>query len=86
MISIRPLVGFRCGNRAFSGHAKKGVNGLPSIRQIGINTVVVTCDPANIASARTIDARGAKLVLTSEVEIEPGVFRRTNVYQVYVNG
>ena len=56
---------------------------LPFARQLGINPVVITCDPQNIASVRTIEALGAKLVKTHDVEIESGVFRWTNVYHVY---
>lgn len=53
---------------------------LPFARSLGINPVVLTCDPANIPSVKTIEALGAELVRTHQVEIEPGVLRWTNVY------
>lgn len=55
---------------------------LPFARTLGINPVVVTCDPANIPSVKTIEALGAKLIRTHEVELEPGFFRWTNVYHI----
>jgi len=55
---------------------------LPFVRTLGINPVVITCDPENIASAKTIESLGAKLAATNEVEIEPGRFRSTNVYHL----
>ena len=55
---------------------------LPFARELGINPVVITCDPANIASVKTVESLGAKLVATNHVEIGPGQFRWTNVYHV----
>jgi predicted acetyltransferase len=53
---------------------------LPFARSVGINPVMITCAPDNIASVKTIESLGAVLVATNEVEIEPGRFRRTSVY------
>lgn len=55
---------------------------LPFAKALGINPVVLTCDPANIPSVKTIEALGAKLVKTHEVELEPGFLRWTNVYHI----
>lgn len=55
---------------------------LPFARTLGINPVVLTCDPANIPSVKTIEALGAQLVTTHQVELEPGVWRWTNVYHL----
>jgi predicted acetyltransferase len=55
---------------------------LPFARSLGISPVLITCDPANIASVKTIESLGAELLDTYEVEIEPGVVRWTNRYQV----
>jgi predicted acetyltransferase len=56
---------------------------LPFVRTIGINPVVITCDPRNIPSVKTIESLGAKLMETNVVEIDPGMFRPTNVYHLY---
>lgn len=53
---------------------------LPFIRNLGINPAVITCDPENTPSVKTIESLGAKLVFSRVVEIEPGVWRSTNVY------
>lgn len=55
---------------------------LPFAASLGINPVVITCDPENIPSVKTIEALGAELIKTHKVEIEPGVFRWTNVYHL----
>ncbi len=57
---------------------------LPLIRALGINPVIITCDPNNIASAKTIESLGAELMATKDVEIEPGDFRRTSIYYLYL--
>jgi len=57
---------------------------LPLIRALDINPVIITCDPGNIASAKTIESLGAELRATKEVEIEPGDFRRTSIYYLYL--
>jgi predicted acetyltransferase len=57
---------------------------LPLIRALGINPVIITCDPNNIASAKTIESLGAELMATKEVEFEPGDFRRTSNYYLYL--
>ena len=55
---------------------------LPFARTPGINPVVITCDPQNIASVKKIVSLGAKLMAANEVEMEPGELRWTNVYHV----
>ena len=55
---------------------------LPFIREIGINPVVITCAPDNIPSVKTIEALGAELITMKNVELEPGVFRPTNIYHL----
>ena len=55
---------------------------LPFARTLGINPVLLTCDPANIPSVKTIEALGGELLRTHQVELEPGAFRWTNVYQI----
>jgi tagatose 1,6-diphosphate aldolase len=58
---------------------------LPFARKLGIETVLITCDPQNIPSVKTIEALGAELIKTHEVELEPGVFRWTNVYHLHTD-
>jgi predicted acetyltransferase len=55
---------------------------FPLIRELGINPVVITCDPENIPSVKTIESLGAMLLVTKEVEIGPHVFRMTNIYHL----
>ena len=55
---------------------------LPFIRQLDINPVVITCAPDNLPSVKTIEALGADLISTKDVEIEPGIFRKTNIYHL----
>ena len=57
---------------------------IPLLRRLGINPVVITCYPENLASAKTIEANGAKLAACKEVEIEPGVYRKTSIYHLYL--
>jgi len=56
---------------------------FPLIQRLGINPVVITCDPENTPSVRTIESVGAKLVSTKNVEIEPQIYRLTNIYHLY---
>ena len=56
---------------------------IPLLKRLGINPVVITCSPENLASAKTIEASGAKLVITKEVEIEPGTYRMTSIYHLH---
>jgi predicted acetyltransferase len=55
---------------------------LPFVRELGINPVIITCAPDNIPSVKTIEALGAVLVEMKNVEIEPGVLRKTNIYHL----
>ena len=74
-------------NEAYRGHryATRSCRLLlPFARTLGINPVVITCDPANIASVKTIESLGAELISTKQVEIAPGVFRWTNLYHIYL--
>lgn len=57
---------------------------FPLIRQLEINPVIITCDPKNIPSARTIESLGAKLIITKEIEIGPQFYRMTNIYHLYL--
>jgi len=57
---------------------------FPLIQELGIQPVVITCAPDNIASVKTIESLGSLLTATKEVEIEPGVFRLTNIYHLYL--
>jgi predicted acetyltransferase len=56
---------------------------FPLIQRLGINPVVITCDPGNTPSVRTIESVGARLVSTKDVEIEPQIYRPTNIYHLY---
>ncbi len=55
---------------------------FPLLRKLGINPVVITCYPDNLPSVKTIESVGARLVSTKEVEIEPHVYRLTNIYHL----
>jgi predicted acetyltransferase/thymidylate kinase len=57
---------------------------FPLIRKLKINPVVITCDPENTPSVKTIESLGARLVASKEVEIEPGLWRTTNVYHLKI--
>lgn len=57
---------------------------LPLIQRSGINPVVITCDPENIPSVRTIESLGAELINTKIVEIAPKVSRMTSVYHLHL--
>ena len=54
------------------------------IRRLGINPVVITCDPENIPSVKTIESLGTTLLSTKEVEIGPHMYRMTNIYHLYL--
>lgn len=56
---------------------------FPLMRRLGINPVVITCDPGNLPSVKTIESIGAVLMATKEVEIEPQIYRPTNIYHLY---
>jgi predicted acetyltransferase len=58
---------------------------FPLIRKLGINPVVITCYPGNIPSVRTIESLGAKLIKVKEIEIEPDIFRMTNIYHLFLS-
>jgi predicted acetyltransferase len=55
---------------------------LPFARELGLNPLLITCDPANIPSVKTIEALGGRLLKTHQVEVDPGVWRWTAVYEV----
>ncbi len=57
---------------------------FPFLRKLGINPVVITCDPGNLPSKKTIESLGAVLLATNQVEVEPKVFRLTSVYHIYI--
>ncbi len=52
----------------------------PLIQKLGINPVIITCAPDNIASVRTIVSLGAVLINSKNVKIGPGKFRKTSIY------
>jgi tagatose 1,6-diphosphate aldolase len=53
---------------------------IPLLRKLGINLVVITCDPNNIPSVKTVESLGATLIFTKIVETEAGIFRLTSNY------
>lgn len=57
----------------------------PLMQALGIDTAVITCNPDNIPSAKTIESLGAQLVATKEVEVEPGDFRLTSIYHWHLS-
>ncbi len=57
---------------------------FPLIRKLGIQPVVITCAPGNIPSVKTIESIGAILLATRNVEIEPGKWRQTSIYHLYL--
>ena len=57
---------------------------FPFLRELQINPVVITCDPGNLPSKKTIESLGAVLIATNQVEVEPKVFRLTSVYHIYI--
>ncbi len=58
---------------------------LPFARKLSINPVVITYDPQNLASVKTIESLGIKLLSTKKVKLEPGVFRWTNVNHLHLD-
>jgi predicted acetyltransferase len=98
MGEIRVRVGLTEKLKEFGGHVgyevSEGYRGhkyaarsfkllLPLLRKLGINPVVITCYPENTASVKTIESVGARLVAAKEVEIEPHLYRLTNIYHLY---
>jgi predicted acetyltransferase len=59
---------------------------FPLIQELGIQPVVITCDPENMPSVKTIESIGAKLIVTQDVEIEPHMWRPTSIYHLYLRG
>lgn len=57
---------------------------LPLIQKLDINPVVITCDPDNLPSVRTIESLGAALIATKDVQIEPGIIRPTKIYHLHL--
>ncbi|HUD08958.1 MAG TPA: GNAT family N-acetyltransferase [Candidatus Saccharimonadales bacterium] len=56
---------------------------LPLFRKIKINPIIITCDPTNIASIKTIEKIGGKLVSAKNIRISSTKKRKTNKYFVY---
>jgi tagatose 1,6-diphosphate aldolase len=50
---------------------------FPLARGHRLRSLLVTCDPDNVASCRTCELIGARCADTIEAEIEPGKYRRT---------
>ena len=68
-----------------NGYAARSCRLLfPLMRQLGINPVVITCDPKNIPSAKTIESLGARLMVTKDVEISPQKYRMTSIYHLHL--
>ena len=57
---------------------------FPLIRKLGINPVVITCAPDNLASVKTIESLGSVLIETKSVEMEPDIFRLTSIYHLFL--
>ncbi|HLM84541.1 MAG TPA: GNAT family N-acetyltransferase [Candidatus Bathyarchaeia archaeon] len=58
---------------------------FPLLKKLKINPVIVTCDPSNIASVKTCEKIGGKLISTKEIEIMPDKKRLTNKYFIELN-
>ena len=56
----------------------------PLFRKLEINPAVITCALDNLPSVRTIESLGGTLIATKSVEIEPSIFRSTNIYYLFV--
>ncbi len=57
---------------------------FPLLRRLAIDPVVITCDPQNTPSVKTIESLGGQIMHTKVVEIEPGINRWTSVYHLSV--
>ncbi len=53
---------------------------FPLMKKLKINSTIITCDPSNIASIKTIEKIGGKLISTKNIEISPAKKRLTNKY------
>lgn len=64
----------------FRGHnyaAKSCLLLFEFIKKHNLKEILITCDPNNIASKRTCEIIGGKLIKTEKVEIEPNILRDT---------
>ena len=59
---------------------------LPLAKRHGIEELLVTCDPDNIASRKTIESIGGKLVRINVAVTEDGFERNTCYYHVSTEG
>jgi predicted acetyltransferase len=67
-------------DEGYRGHryAARGCRLLfPLARRHGLDSLLITCAPGNVASRRTCELMGARLDDTIKVEIEPGTYRPT---------
>ncbi|MFH0929672.1 MAG: GNAT family N-acetyltransferase [Candidatus Moraniibacteriota bacterium] len=53
---------------------------FPLMRKFKINPIIITCDPANIVSIKTIEKIGGKLISTKNIQISSTQKRLTNKY------
>ena len=56
---------------------------FPLMKKLKIDPIIITCDPANIASIKTIEKIGGKLISTKNIQISSTQKRKTNKYFIY---
>lgn len=56
---------------------------FPLMKKMKVNPIIITCDPANIASIKTIENIGGKLISTKNIQISSTQKRKTNKYFIY---
>ncbi|MBE9211515.1 SDR family NAD(P)-dependent oxidoreductase [Plectonema cf. radiosum LEGE 06105] len=57
---------------------------IPHLLKTAGGSIIITCNPENIPSVKTIESISANLVVTEEVEIEPHIWRATSIYHLYI--
>lgn len=55
---------------------------FPLAKAHNINPILITCSPDNLASVKTCESVGGRLVKQQTIEIENGVHRPTNYYHI----
>lgn len=73
-------------NKKFRGnnYAVKSCTLLfPLMKKLKINPIIITCNPTNIASIKTIEKIGGKFVSTKNIQISSTQKRKTNKYLIY---
>ena len=56
---------------------------FPLMKKLKINPIIITCNPTNIASVKTIEKIGGELVSAKNIQISSAKKRKTNKYFVY---